>query len=298
MSSTPDNDPVDFEDFILIGITAFLAGFFILVLRRFIRPPISNSRHTTDATSGPFSASAEEEMNEVGGAARTGIRSGNCTAGPSGYVKKDGLLRKYRATMLNNTEEDIIQAAETYCRSIGLSSLCRTMTKPTAVAGELMPLLIVAIRASSIVSPPSSSSSSATKNGVSATTVATATAISHLSTLSTPIVVLHMDDNTPDASMSSSFPLSAAPVALYGPLESARDALLSSSASISLPLKSNFPPRHRILGATTAAGRIAIVRQLGGNCVKQTFVVDFEEGVRSELGRFGFRNVIVRENGL
>lgn len=47
-------------------------------------------------------------------------------------------------------------------------------------------------------------------------------------------------------------------------------------------------PRHRIVGAQTIAGRIAFVRQLG----RVEFVLDHDEDMRTQLGRFGFRVLV------
>lgn len=51
-------------------------------------------------------------------------------------------------------------------------------------------------------------------------------------------------------------------------------------------------PRHRIVGAQSITGRIAFVRQLG----RVEFVLDYDEDMRSQLGRFGFR-VLVYSGG-
>lgn len=59
-------------------------------------------------------------------------------------------------------------------------------------------------------------------------------------------------------------------------------------------------PRHRIVGAQSMTGRIAFVRQLGSvrelGSMRQMgrveFVLDYDEDMRSQLGRFGFRVLI------
>jgi hypothetical protein len=52
-------------------------------------------------------------------------------------------------------------------------------------------------------------------------------------------------------------------------------------------------PRHRIVGAQTIAGRIAFVRQLG----RVEFVLDRDEDMRTQLGRFGFRVLVYGDDG-
>ena len=59
-------------------------------------------------------------------------------------------------------------------------------------------------------------------------------------------------------------------------------------------------PRHRIVGAQSITGRIAFVRQLGSvrelgstrQMGRVEFVLDYDEDMRTQLGRFGFRVLV------
>jgi hypothetical protein len=53
-------------------------------------------------------------------------------------------------------------------------------------------------------------------------------------------------------------------------------------------LPTDVLPRHRIVAAQSITGRVAFVRQLG----RVEFVLDSEEEMRSQLGRFGFRVLV------
>lgn len=53
-------------------------------------------------------------------------------------------------------------------------------------------------------------------------------------------------------------------------------------------LPTDILPRHRIVAAQSITGRVAFVRQLG----RVEFVLDFEDDMRSQLGRFGFRVLV------
>ena len=53
-------------------------------------------------------------------------------------------------------------------------------------------------------------------------------------------------------------------------------------------LPADVLPRHRIVAAQSITGRIAFVRQLG----RVEFVLDFDEEMRSQLGRFGYRVLV------
>ena len=47
-------------------------------------------------------------------------------------------------------------------------------------------------------------------------------------------------------------------------------------------------PSHRIVAAQSRAGRIALVRQLG----TVEFVLDHDQEMKNELGRFGFKVIL------
>jgi len=53
-------------------------------------------------------------------------------------------------------------------------------------------------------------------------------------------------------------------------------------------LPTDVLPRHRIVAAQSITGRVAFVRQLG----RVEFVLDFDEEMQSQLGRFGFRVLV------
>ena len=64
-----------------------------------------------------------------------------------------------------------------------------------------------------------------------------------------------------------------------------RDNLLDDEADGRHALTSDVVPRHRIVVSTRPKGRVAFARQLGGTGL----VLDRDEEVAAELGRFGFR---------
>jgi len=226
---------MDVEDLIVIAATGILAGLIIFAMRRCCFPAPSPPR--------PTGTAALDKEDAVVGSSR-GNRPAKLT------VAKDGLVRRYRRSRSGVEVEE----ADVYCRAIGLASL---LSGAAAAGGELMPLLIVSVRAANVA--------------------ASARAIHLLHSVADLFVVVHITPGGDDATI------------LAARLESARDVLTAAPTE--------GPPRRRVLGSTTTAGRVAIVRQIGGcgASAGRTRILDFEPEVRNELGRFGFSDVVVRD---
>lgn len=70
------------------------------------------------------------------------------------------------------------------------------------------------------------------------------------------------------------------------------DIMVTTLRGNSSELPEAVLPRHRIVAAQSITGRVAFCRQLG----RVEFILDFEEEMRAQLGRFGFRVLVYGES--
>lgn len=66
------------------------------------------------------------------------------------------------------------------------------------------------------------------------------------------------------------------------------DAMVKTLRGTGNALPEDVLPRHRIVAAQSITGRVAFCRQLG----RVEFVLDFDEEMKAQLGRFGFRVLV------